>query len=148
MNEINGSLITANYNALLKRWNEEESQGNLYFVSAAGALISGSKTEPAVYAGISSDWETQRIYFAYENRFLYGGNIEQSVFQRGRIGFAPYVGDYNQVHTWLILQVDYKTVAIDKFVVTPLIRLFWSNVLVEFGITSNRRILFNWVVRW
>ena len=135
-------------NNLLKRWNNPDSQGNIFLASGVGVAISDfqefeNKTEPAAYGGILADWEDRRWFFSYENRLQYAGDIDKSYRQQGRIGIAPYIGDYGSLHTWLMLQVDHNPGHEHTFVTTPLVRLFKGTVMGEAGVSQYGDFLFN-----
>jgi len=137
-------------NNLLKRWNNQNSQANLYLLSAAGVAYSDfesfdGKTEAAAFTGIEADWENRRFLTSYENRVMYAGDIDQEFRQKARVGVAPYIGDYGDLHSWLMLQVDHTPSARDTFTVTPLVRLFKGNTLMEAGINNNGKILINFM---
>jgi hypothetical protein len=137
-------------NNLLKRWNNKDSQANLYLFSAAGVAYSdlGSfegKTEAAGFTGIEADWEDRRFFTSYENRLTYAGDITKEFRQKGRIGIAPYIGDYGDLHTWFMLQVDHAPSSRDKLTVTPLVRLFKGTTLLEAGVNNNGKILINFM---
>lgn len=68
--------------------------------------------------------------------------------QSARVGVAPYVGDYGDLHTWLMLEVEHNPEADDKFTLTPLVRLFKDVHLVEAGMGDDGSVLFNWVIRY
>lgn len=89
------------FNYLVNRWNMPDAQGNIFFLSGAGAAQQGSNTEPAAWAGILADYETRRIFVSYENQTLYAGDIDKQFSQKARVGVAPYVGKYEDLHTWL-----------------------------------------------
>jgi hypothetical protein len=148
MREGKGNLYTVEYNRLLKRWNMPEAQANFYLLTAAGLAHQSNKTRGAVWGGIELDYETQRIYMAYENRLLYADTIEKAIFQRARLGFAPYVGDFCDLHTWLMIQVDYHPSLSSTWVWTPMVRFFKGNKMVEIGYSSNKKLMFNWIVRF
>lgn len=137
-------------NNLLKRWNNQDSQANLYLLSAAGIAYSdfGSfddKTEAAGFTGIEADWENRRFFTSYENRLIYAGDIDKEFRQKGRMGIAPYIGDYGDLHTWFMVQIDHTPSSHDEVTVTPLVRLFKGNTLVEAGVNNNGKILFNFM---
>ena len=115
---------TLKFNYLIKRQNKAESQANLYLKSGAGLIYKDGDYDPAVYTGLAADWETRRWFTSYENRFFHGGNIDRFVTHRARVGVAPYIGDYGDLHTWLMLQADYDAGQDDSFSLTPLVRLF------------------------
>ena len=137
-------------NNLLKRWNGRDSQANLYLFSAAGVAYSdfesfSGKTEAAGFTGIEADWEDRRFFTSYENRLIYAGDIDKEFRQKARVGVAPYIGEYGDLHSWLMLQVDHTPSDRDNLTVTPLIRLFKGNTLAEAGVSNRGTILFNFM---
>lgn len=143
----------AQLNNLLHRWNNPDSQANLYLKSAAGIAYSNqgvfdNKTEGAAFTGIAADWENRRFFTSYENRVIYAGDIDKEFVQNARVGIAPYIGDYGDIHTWLMLQVDHIPSAEDELTVTPLVRLFKGPTLLEAGVNNNGKVLFNFVHRF
>ena len=79
---------------------------------------------------------------------MYVEGIEQSAWQRARVGFAPYLGNYEDINTWLMLQVDNHPAKPDNTVITPLLRFFYKTTLVEAGYSSNEKLLFNWILQF
>lgn len=143
----------AQLNYLVGRWNNPDSQANVYLKSAAGIAYSDyhhldRKTEPAAFTGISMDWEDRRYFTMYENRYTYAGDIDKSFMQKARVGIAPYVGDYGDLHTWLMLEVEHNPTSADNIVVRPLVRLFKGEYLTEAGISDQGDVLFNFIVRY
>lgn len=137
-------------NNLLKRWNGKDSQANLYLFSAAGVAYSDyqsfeGKTEAAGFTGIEADWEDRRFFTSYENRLTYAGDITKEFRQKARVGIAPYIGDYGDLHTWFMLQVDHAPSSSDELTITPLVRLFKGTSLVEAGVNNNGKILVNFM---
>ena len=78
-------------NTLIKRWNLPEGQGNIFSMTGAGTARQGSNTQPAAWVALLADYETRRVFFSYEPRLMYSGNIETSFWQRAQLGFAPYL---------------------------------------------------------
>lgn len=147
------SLHAVQMNNLLKRWNKKDSQANLYLKSGIGLAYSDegsfeSETEPAGFIGFATDWEDRRFFVSYENHYTEAGKIDGFFHQNARIGIAPYVGDYGDLHTWLMLQVDHSPESDDNVTVTPLVRLFKDVHLVEAGLSSEGDILFNYILRY
>lgn len=143
----------AQLNYLVNRWNQPNSQANLYLKSAAGIAYRDyqrfdDKTEPAAFTGIAMDWENRRFFTMYENRYTYAGDISKFFVQKARVGIAPYIGDYGDLHTWLMLQVDHNPSKRDNVTVTPLVRMFKGEYLAEAGVSNKGDVLFNWVVRF
>lgn len=140
-------------NNLLHRWNKPNSQANLYLKSGLGIAYSNqgyfeNKSEASSFTGFAADWENRRYFTSYENRVFYAGDIEKSFSQKARFGFAPYIGDYGDVHTWLMLQLNHDPSAEEKLTLTPLIRLFKGANLLEAGANNNGKILFNFIHRF
>jgi len=139
---------TLKWNWLVKRWNTPTSQANLYLRSGAGIIYDREDRAPALYSGIAADWETRRWFTAYENNFFHGGNIEKFAAHKARIGVAPYIGGYGDLHTWLMLQADYNPGSADDFSLTPLVRFFKGSTMIEAGYNLDRGVLFNFVQRF
>jgi hypothetical protein len=143
MREDEDWLHTVTYNRLLKRWNAPDSQGNLFLQTGVGAAQHSDDIDPAATLGIEADWETRRIYFSYENRYIYAGNVERSFSHKARAGIAPYLGGYDDIHTWLMVQIDHHPSERDNVVVTPFVRLFNQELLGEVGISHKGDVMFN-----
>ena len=149
----NFQLHSLQMNSLLKRWNRKQSQGNLYLKSGIGGAYSDNAPfdndwRAAAFTGLAADWEDRRYYVSYESRFIWADDIYDSFMQKARIGIAPYIGDYGDLHTWLMLQVDHQPESDDSFTVTPLVRFFKGDHLIEAGVSNKGKALFNWTVRF
>lgn len=143
---------SAQLNYLAKRWNAPTSQANLYLKTGAGVAYSNfgsfdGETEPTGFVGITFDWEDRRYFSSYETRAYYARDIDKFFVQKARVGITPYIGDYGDIHTWLMLQVDHTPGKDNKITVTPLVRMFKGEYLVEAGISDDGDVLFNWTVR-
>ena len=139
----------AQLNYLVQRWNAPQTQANFYIKSGAGVAISkDDETEAAAFTGIAVDWETRRYFAAYENRYTHAGDIEKHFGQKARIGIAPYIGDYGDLHTWLMLQVDHHPTNKHEVTVTPLVRLFKGDTMVEAGLSNRGKLLLNGIIRF
>lgn len=137
------------YNRLLKRWNKPKSQANLYLNAGIGQSESYQGPDDAAgFVGLAADWETRRYFVAYEFRALDLG-FDRDVRQSGRLGIAPYIGDYGDLHTWLMLQVENQPEADDPVTFTPLVRFFYDVQLVEVGYTPETdRFMLNYIIRF
>lgn len=147
------TLNAVQMNNLLKRWNEKDSQANLYLKSGVGAAYSDrgdfdGETGAAGFTGIAADWENRRFFTSYENRYTEAGRIANFYTQSARVGVAPYIGDYGDLHTWLMVQVEHSPESKDNFTVTPLVRFFKDVHLLEAGMSNRGEILFNYVFRY
>ena len=135
-------------NNLLKRWNKPNEQANLYLKSGVGVAYESDNFDPAAFTGVAVDWETRRLFTSYENRFFWADDTDRFIKHKARVGVAPYIGDYGDLHTWLMLQTDYDAGQKDSFSVTPLVRLFKGSTMVEAGYNFDNGIQFNFVQRF
>lgn len=148
------TLNAVQMNNLLNRWNGNDSQANLYLKSGLGVAHthhdenSDTQISAAAFTGIAADWENRRFFTSYENRYTEAGGIDDFYTQSARIGVAPYVGDYGDLHTWLMVQVDHSPESKDNITVTPLVRFFKDVHLLEAGMNNHGEILFNYVFRY
>lgn len=135
--EENDGFIAIQHNWLLKRWNLPAAQANLYAGLGAGA----AKREgaPADIAGVGffrADYETRRVYTAFETK-----GMASEAFQRGIVsaeaGFAPYLAEFDELNTWIILQAKQTTGMDDEFNLIPKLRFFKNNIFVELGATHR-----------
>ena len=94
------------------------------------------------------DWENRRFFTSYENRYTKAGDLKDFYMQSARVGIAPYIGDYGDLHTWAMLEVDHSPQGEDHFTVTPMVRFFKDVHLVEAGVSNRGDVLFNWVIRY
>lgn len=148
-------LHALQFNYLVKRWNKPAEQANFYFKSGLGFINNPSNAldndnQAVGFAGVAFDWETRRLFASYENRIVKpdSGNIDSFFTQQARVGIAPYIGKYGDLHTWLMLQVDHHSKKQDKTLITPLVRFFKDQYLTEFGISEKGDVLFNLIVRF
>ena len=115
---------------LINRKNNLHSQRNLYFQSGLS-----TKSGNDLFYGIHGDWETRRWFLGFdikkvENRLK---SYNQNHIQ---IGFAPYLGEYGDIHTWLMLKTK-KTSIKDKRSSYPALKFFKGNTLLEFGYNNK-----------
>lgn len=140
-------------NNLLKRWNEKDSQANIYLKSGLGLAdstggASDGETDLAGFTGIAADWENRRFFTSYENRYTHAEGIDDFYTQQARLGFAPYIGDYGDWHTWIMVQVDHMPENEDKLTTTPLVRFFKGVHLIEAGMNNHGEAMFNYIIRY
>lgn len=144
------TLHAVQINNLLKRWNQKDSQANIYLKSGVGVTTSDvdSLATEAGFTGLAMDWEDRRYFVSYENRYTKLNGVEGEFEQSARVGWAPYEGDYGDLHTWLMLQVNHFDKADNSVVVTPLVRLFKGVHLFEAGYSDQDDILLNYIFRY
>ena len=118
-------------NALLKRWNQSGSQANLY--GLAGLLIESESDESLkTTLALQADWESRR-YYSYA-RVDYFPADESTLLLVARLGFAPYIADFDGYHSWLMLQYsNHIEGGSNSSTVMPVVRVFKDNILLEYG---------------
>lgn len=142
--DTDGELAGLQFNWLAKRWNNPDSQGNIYLLTGAGMANDDGDARMGGYIGTELDWEDRRYYISYENRYTAAGeDVKEEYQQKARIGIAPYVAEFGSLHTWLMLQVDHMPEDKDHVTLTPLVRLFKGPVLGELGISNHGETLFS-----
>lgn len=147
--DTDGELAGMQFNWLAKRWNNPDSQGNIYFLSGLGIANDDGDARAGGYAGVEADWEDRRYYVSYENRYTAAGEtVKQEFQQKARIGIAPYVAEAGSLHSWLMLQVDHTPENRDNWTVTPLLRVFKGDYLAEAGMSTRGQVLFNLAITY
>ena len=109
---------------LINRKNKKLSQRNLYLQSAIS-----SKDNNYVY-GIHGDWETRRYFIGFDYKEV--KNIIDYSDKHIQLGLAPYLGEYGDLHTWLMVKTK-KNSLNNKQITYPVIKFFKGNVLLELG---------------
>lgn len=142
------TTIGPQVNYLIKRWNFPGAQGNIFNMTGVGVSHWQGDDKFSAWTGILADYETRRIFTSYEIRGMYAGDFEKSVWQRARVGFAPYLANYDDLNTWFMVQLDHHPAKEDNIVVTPLVRFFYKTTLLEAGYSSNDHVMFNWVLQF
>ncbi len=135
-------------NTLVKRWNLPVGQGNIFNMTGIGESTLDGKTRPSAWTGMLADYETRRIFTSYELRLMDAQNMDSYVRQRARAGVAPYLANYDDLNTFLMLQVDDHPDKDHTIVVTPLVRFFYHTALAEAGYSSDHQAMFNWILQF
>lgn len=138
------------YNRLVKRWNGRKSQANLYAKFGAGYADPFGAPEASLsgFTEFAADWETRRWFTEYRIRAADLAD-DKSVHHSARLGVAPYIGDYGDLHTWLMVQVENHPEGDKPITTTPLIRLFKGVQMAEIGYTiEQKEWLANWIIRF
>ena len=147
------SINALQVNNLLKRWNKKNSQANLYLKSAIGSAYGDKerlekKVNFSGFIGLSTDWEDQVYFIEYENRYTKASKIHNFFKQSMRFGWAPYKGDYGDLHTWIMFRFEHMTNSNQTFNFTPHIRFFKDVHLLEIGANLKGKINLNYIFRY
>ncbi|AUN97279.1 hypothetical protein DOM21_15260 [Bacteriovorax stolpii] len=137
-------------NYLLKRWNELDSQANIYLSLGHGGEKVNSSFKNTTGAALEADWESRKYYVSFrEDVLLSHKDSKRNIYQtKVRAGFAPYLAEFNEMNAWFILQADKSNKMTDEYKLTPFIRLFYHNILLEFGSTMKGDSQFNFMVHF
>jgi hypothetical protein len=134
------SYLRANY--LVKRWNMESAQANVFTWGGAGsAYVSESNAHDfAWHGGAQVDYETRRIYASLKTD-LHASAAFTHRIDTLQLGIAPYEHDYDSLATWLVVQGRRVTGGIqDGTEWSLLLRLFKRGAWLEAGATRDGKL--------
>ena len=123
---FNDNYSYVRFTYLLNRKNTENSQRNLYFQSG----INSEGFNKSFY-GMHGDWETRRLFVGFGLKET-KKKIHDYSEQYYQIGVAPYLGDYGDLHTWIMIKAKENSLE-NKWSTYPVLKFFKGNVLMEFG---------------
>lgn len=149
--EDNRQAAFLSTNFLLKRWNGAAYQANIYTVLGAGqSELLGGDPQNSGLGIVQFDIEDREYYFLAKHITV--ANEEQTEMTQSvvRLGLAPYVGGFDDIHSWLILEHSQTKFFDDdlKVEVTPFLRIFYKNLLFEIGQSFNGNTKFNYIVHF
>ena len=115
---------------LLNRKNTPNSQRNLYFQSGVSSKHFGN-----FFYGIQGDWETRRLFFGFSLKQV--ENEKKDYYdQYYQLGFAPYLGNYGNLHTWIMIKSKRNSLR-NEWSTYPVLKLFKGNILMEVGYSDK-----------
>ncbi|WP_374080001.1 hypothetical protein [Bdellovibrio bacteriovorus] len=138
-------------NFLAKRWNNDDSQGNIYLSAGYGTERSFDENKGVTFGSVEADWESRKYYTSIQyNKFFRQDSdaVDRTDYEhtKGRLGVAPYLAEFNELNTWLIVQFDKVN---DKPIeTTQFIRLFYKNAMIELGAAFGGGWAFNYMVHF
>ncbi|WP_298924130.1 hypothetical protein [uncultured Ramlibacter sp.] len=136
----------ATYTRLVKRWNGEHSQANVWFVAGAGPVrgndFDGTRT--MLSPGVAFDWESTRLYFSSAARLYRASGLRHDTASV-RAGFSFYEVDYDEVQPWLVLEARRMRGLSDATEITPMLRLIHNRYFVEAGVNTDGQARFNFM---
>ena len=137
----------ASTNVLLKRWNGQALQANIYALMGVGThdFLGGHRM--AGLSALQFDIEDRKYYFLSKHLEAFDqdqSQIRQSIL---RAGLAPYQGDFDDIHSWIILEWQRREIGSDVPVrdVTAFLRIFYNNLLFEVGQSFDGATKFNYI---
>lgn len=137
-------------NFLLKRWNELDSQANVYLTLGHGGEKINTSFKDTSALALETDWESRKYYVSFkQDAFISHKNSGKNIYQtKFRAGFAPYLAEFSELNSWFILEASRSNKDEKDFKLVPLIRFFYHNVLTEFGVSSRGDSQFNLMVHF
>ena len=115
---------------LLNRKNTRYSQRNLYFQSGVS-----SKGLNNNFIGVHGDWETRRWFIGFGYKKVSKDIIEYDD-KFLQLGVAPYLGEYGDFHTWVMVKSK-KNDLLESWSTFPVLKFFKGNFLIEFGYNNK-----------
>ncbi|HVK60440.1 MAG TPA: hypothetical protein VM432_02770 [Bdellovibrionales bacterium] len=129
----NYSGLQLNY--LLKRWNGDDYQANIYVYGGGGVATFDEQNSGAYFGGFEADAEDRKFFSLIKAEYMKPTAGDDFGHVEGRLGVAPYEAEYNEIASWFMVQAQWHPTLEKKFVVTPLARLFYKSFLFETGVS-------------
>lgn len=139
-------------NFLVKRWNNSDSQANIYFSAGSGVEKFESVNRSAHLGEAVLDWESRKYYTYIQHLYI---NRDKSVnpmlplrnynYTKLRLGFAPFLADYEDLNIWLITQFSKKNEN-QQIEAMQFLRFYRKNVLWEIGAGFDGSLAFNFMI--
>lgn len=139
--------VLGKINLLARRWNGEDHQANIYLHGGAGH--SRFSDGLVFHGGVTADAESRRLYVFGQWDLLRNAQRTEATFWKVRAGFAPYVSNFEGLHTWLILEANRKSVGeagAKTIELVPTLRFFYQNVLWEIGSSLGGEFHLNYII--
>ncbi len=154
LRDSNSEFYVPRLNYLVKRWNNESSQGNLYLSAGAGVEKYNSEKYGVRLAELVADWESREYYIYLDHIYLNRDNeLNPNLVQKNynhtkfRVGTAPFLADYEDLNIWLIMQAE-KHLDEKQIELTQFLRFYVKNSLWEVGAGFNGNWAFNYMIHF
>jgi hypothetical protein len=135
-------ITYARANYLVKRWNMEGAQANIFTWGSVGRATTGANAQGrfAWNAGGQLDYETRRIYASLKSDYFDSSAFSHRI-DTLQLGVAPYAHDYSTLATWFVVQARRYTGELYKGTeVALLLRLFKRGAWLEAGPTTDGKL--------
>jgi hypothetical protein len=132
-------ITYARANYLVKRWNLESAQANVFTWGGIGnSYVSERNAHEFTWnAGAQVDYETRRVYSSLKTDLFRSSAFTHRI-DTLQLGVAPYEHDIDTVATWFVLQARRYTHDIhDGTEWALLLRLFKKGAWIEAGATAD-----------
>jgi hypothetical protein len=126
---FNDQYINLKTTYLLGRKNTKSSQGNLYLTGGISTKSNNNR-----FYGVHGDWETRRLFTSFS---VINKDTDVKDFTENELtfGVAPYLGEYNDLHTWVMVKTKKNTIK-NNWETYPYMKFFKGDSLIEIG-TKN-----------
>lgn len=137
-------------NYLLKRWNNQDSQANVYLTGGLGAERKSNSWTSAQLAEIDMDWENRDYYILGKQRYVSRSSNADDLNKvdlwhtRLRAGIAPFRSDVNDLGIWFMMQFDKHNEK--NWTTTQLFRFYYKTALWELGANLNGSYQLNFMI--
>jgi opacity protein-like surface antigen len=134
------SFLLLDSTHLLKRWNMNRAQSNLWLFAGVGTYQSWNNarvdaTRIAARPGLQFDIENTRLRFEAKGQLFLAQGVERSMLSATTgVGLTP--PRYQGVQPWLELQVRAMPGVIDEVEIIPKLRLLHRKVVIDVGYSS------------
>ena len=137
----------ATYTRLLKRFNAEHSQANIWLLTGAGGVTGNdfTGTRSMLAPGVSADFETTRVYASVLLRLYRAPGINHD-YAAVRAGFSFYESDYDELQPWFVVEARRMRGLSESIEITPMLRLIHNRYFVEAGVNQAKQVRFNLMV--
>jgi hypothetical protein len=132
-------IAYARVNYLVKRWNMEAAQANVFVWGGAGQAYASETNDHrfAGNAGMQIDYETRRVYSSLKTDLYRASDFSHRI-DTLQLGLAPYEHDYDTLATWVVVQARRYTGEIHEGTEWALLlRLFKKGAWIEAGVTDE-----------
>lgn len=133
--ELNYNGLQLDY--LVKRWNGDDHQANIYVYGGGGVASFDNKDGGAYFGGFEADAENRKYFSLIKAEYMHSTVADEFSHVEGRLGIAPYEAEYTELATWFMVQAQWHPALQRKFVVTPLARIFYKSFLLETGVSLD-----------
>ncbi len=130
---------------LLKRWNNPDSQANIYVYGGAGGAQFLDKKGHAEQVGIEADAESRTWFIMGKWETMWSNVADRFDHGEFRLGLAPYEAEFNEIASWFMVQYQYHPTLKEDYVITPLYRVFYKSFLVESGVSLRGDLMMNFM---
>jgi hypothetical protein len=124
------------FTRLVKRWNNDGSQANIWFGIDAGNTkdaLSFAGTRFGYMPSLQFDWETTRAYVLASMSTLRVSGARSYDTYKAQAGFSFFEAEFDEWQPWLVVEVKHMPGMYTKPEVTPFLRFISNSLYLEIG---------------